>query len=262
MTLAAAHDVDGPRVRLGVVWFVLVLAAPLVSRTLLGVVMALAAAAAADQMVRLSSGEMARHTAGRLPRLVADPRRLPAAVGAASLPLAAAAGIDTLAAALPIVVASVLAYRLLLPARGAVAESAVASAAAVAFGLAGAAPVLAAALGPAVAVVLMLLVCAYDAGDYLVGSGASTTWEGPAAGLAAVVVVTFAVAVVARSPVDQGGAVALGAVTAALAPLGPLAASLLIGGGHRRARFVRRLDSLLVLGPVVAYVAAAMLPAA
>jgi hypothetical protein len=50
----------------------------------------------------------------------------------------------------------------------------------------------------------------------------------------------------------------LGALTCLLAPLGPPAASVLLGDGRVRAGFVRRLDVLLVLGPVWVYAAAAV----
>jgi hypothetical protein len=47
-------------------------------------------------------------------------------------------------------------------------------------------------------------------------------------------------------------------VTAVLAPLGPPAATVLIGDAGTAARFVRRLDTLIVLGPVAAWAAAAV----
>ncbi|HSH23178.1 MAG TPA: hypothetical protein VK975_03865, partial [Acidimicrobiales bacterium] len=125
--------------------------------------------------------------------------------------------------------------------------------AAAGLGLAAAGPVLAHGFGAQAAVVVLLMVCAYDAGDYLIGSGSSTRWEGPAAGVVAVGVVTFAVSVVPLEPLDVKATCALGILTALLAPLGPPAASLLVGSGRRPARHLRRLDSLLVLGPVVPY---------
>jgi len=52
------------------------------------------------------------------------------------------------------------------------------------------------------AICLVLLMCAYDVGDFLVGTGASTPAEGPIAGIAAVLVVTFAIGVFAFPPFD------------------------------------------------------------
>jgi hypothetical protein len=61
---------------------------------------------------------------------------------------------------------------------------------------------------------------------------------------------------VAPRPLGGHGALTLAVVTAVLAPLGPPSASVLVGDGRRPARFVRRLDTLLVLGPVAAWAAA------
>ncbi|MCU1376541.1 MAG: hypothetical protein JWO68_3827, partial [Actinomycetia bacterium] len=60
----------------------------------------------------------------------------------------------------------------------------------------------------------------------------------------------------APKPLGGHGVLALAVVTAVQAPFGPPAASVLIGDGRRPARFVRRLDTLLVLGPVAAWAAA------
>jgi hypothetical protein len=106
----------------------------------------------------------------------------------------------------------------------------------------------------------LLLVAAYDVGDFLVGTGAGTTWEGPAAGIAAAAVVGFATTVVAPPPLVEDGSATLALVVAMLAPLGPPLASVLVGDGRQPARYVRRLDSLLLAGPVSAYVLAALLP--
>ncbi|MCU1484746.1 MAG: hypothetical protein JWN67_1492, partial [Actinomycetia bacterium] len=184
LPLAVAPDADGPKVRLGVAWFVATVAAAVVAQLLLALVLAAAAAVAADQVVRL-------HGKGEDDLLV-DPLRLPAVLGAAALPLAAVVGADLVAAALAATVLVVLVHRIFSgPAEGAVADLALVLVAAVPFGLAAAAPVLAAELAPAAAVVLLVLVAAYDAGDFLVGTGAGSPWEGPVAGVAAVAVCGF-----------------------------------------------------------------------
>jgi hypothetical protein len=252
------HDTNGPRVRWGVAWFLTTVAAAAAGSLLLALVMAGAAALATDQVMRLQHLDAATRARARPRGLISDPRRLPAALASAALPLAASAGTDTLAAALPGVVVVVLVQRLCTasaqPAHArAMADAALAVAAAVGPGLAAAAPVVAYGYGAEAAVVVLVLVCAYDAGDFLVGSGSSSPWEGPAAGIAAVAVVSFAISVLPLRPVDASAAYALGALTCALAPLGPPAASLLVGDGRRPARFLRRIDSLLILGPILPY---------
>lgn len=262
--LAVVHDTDGPRVRWGVLWFTVTLITAATSRGLLALVMAAAAALAADQALRLRDADDAAASGTKPGGLLTDPRRLPAMIGSATLPLAAAAGGDTLTAALPAVVLVVLVQRLCMAGVGsapsrATTDAALGILAVVAPGLAAAGPVLAAGFGAQAAVVVVLLVCAYDAGDYLIGSGSGNVWEGPAAGIAAVAVTTFAVSVVPLEPIDAAAAYVLGALTCMLAPIGLLAASLLIGDGRRPARYIRRLDSLLIVGPVLPYALTAIL---
>ncbi len=250
--------------RWGVVWFVVTVVAAAVARPLLAAVMALAAALAADQVLRLRDADVVAVARGKPGGLLSDPRRLPAMLAAATLPLAAAAGGDTLAAALPSVVAVVLVQRLWTssaqpPHAAALADASIAVLVAVGLGLAAAGPVLAHGFGAQAVVVVLVLVCAYDAGDYLVGSGSSTYWEGPAAGVVAVAVASFAISVMPLEPVDASATYAIGVLTALLAPLGPPAASLLVGSGRRPARHLRRLDSLLLLGPILPYALAVIL---
>lgn len=258
------HDTDGPKVRWGIVWFVITVVAAAADNRLLALVMGLAAALATDQVLRLRDADAAAAAGGRAGGLLSDPRRLPAVIAAASLPWAAALGTDTVAAMLPAVIVIILVQRLctasVQPAHGrAAADAAIAVTVSIGTGLAASAPVLVHPFGAQAAVVILILVCAYDAGDYIVGSGSATWWEGPAAGVATVAVTTFAVSVVPLEPIDASAAYALGALTCLLAPLGPPAASLLIGSNRRPARFLRRLDSLLLLGPILPYALAAIL---
>lgn len=268
--LAVVHDTDGPRVRLGLVWFAVSLGAAAASPLALAVLLGGAAALAADEVVRVRWGTvipLRDDGSGRPMRIghraqvpLLDPRRLPAALGAGALPVAAVAGADTLAAALPAAFLVVFVHRLLTPTSvRALHDVALSTLGAVALGLAAAGPVLLGDVGASVAVVVLLLVAVYDAGDYLVGTEAGTVWEGPVSGMAAVIVFAFGASVIPLEPLDQGSTLALGVVVALLAPLGPPAASVLIGGGRTKARFVRRIDSLVVLGPIVAWAVPAIL---
>jgi hypothetical protein len=100
------------------------------------------------------------------------------------------------------------------------------------------------------AIALLLLVSAYEIGDYLVGSGGSSALEGPAAGLAAIVVITFVISVLAVPPFDFTSAWIFGALVGVLAPAGQLLASALLPDRGSPASGLRRLDSLLLAGPV------------
>ena len=105
------------------------------------------------------------------------------------------------------------------------------------------------------ALVLVVLVCSYEAGDYLVGSGSTTALEGPAAGCIGVLVATFAVVVV-RPDLFGGSASlwAMGVATGLACPLGQLAASAILPSGGTFAPALRRLDSYLVAAPLWAFV--------
>lgn len=249
LPFAVAPDIDGPKVRLGILWFAASIGAAVVSQLLLAALLGAAAAFAADQVVRLQD----RGTG----KVLEDPVRLPAVLVAAALPLAAVGGVDLLLAATAAATIAVLVHRIWSgPVGGAVGDVGLILGGAIPFGLAAASPVLLAVLAPSAAIVLLVLVAAYDAGDFLVGSGSGTPWEGPVAGVLAVTACGFGAWTLAPAPLDGDGVLALLAATAVLAPLGPPAASVLIGDGRRPARFVRRLDTLLVLGPVAAFAAA------
>jgi hypothetical protein len=117
-------------------------------------------------------------------------------------------------------------------------------------GLAAMSVVLLARLDQGSAMALLFLVSAYEVGDYIVGSGAHNPFEGPVAGLSAVLVVTFIVSTLPISALDFNQSWALGGVVALLAPLGQLLASALLPAANARASALRRLDSLLLTAPL------------
>jgi CDP-diglyceride synthetase len=125
-------------------------------------------------------------------------------------------------------------------------------------GIATASPVLLRSLGLAAPLALFAFAAFHDMGAYLVGTGAASPWEGPIAGVASIVCVTLFVAVLVPS-FSGGSPFLLGLIAGVLAPLGPLAASVILGDRDARAPALRRLDSLLLLGPVWAWTAAVLL---
>jgi hypothetical protein len=234
-------DVAGPKVRLGVVWFAVVAASAAWSRPWLAVVMAVASSAATDEIVRIHLGA----------------RRWPATLAGAALPLGSLGGARGLVAAAAGVCGLLALARLVRPGPGpAVDEVGVGVLGALAIGVAASAPVLVAGLGPAAAVTLVVLVSAYEVGDFMVGTGASTPWEGPMAGMLAVAVCAFAGWVLDVAPLGHDGIVTMAVAVGLLAPFGPPLGSVLLGSADRRGRYVRRLDTLLVAGPIAAWLVA------
>ena len=100
------------------------------------------------------------------------------------------------------------------------------------------------------AVSLLLLVSAYEIGDYLIGSGAANAVEGPFAGIVAVLVVAFALFVVEPPPFDRTTVPVFALMVAFFAPVGQLAASAVMPTSKVLAPAVRRLDSLIIVGPL------------
>jgi hypothetical protein len=99
-------------------------------------------------------------------------------------------------------------------------------------------------------VVLLILISAYETGDYLMGSEAQSIFEGPLSGIAAVMVVTFAETVFQIGPFETRAGWVFGALVAVLAPLGALLASVLAPTSESAGPALRRLDVWLVVAPV------------
>lgn len=269
--LVLIPDTDGPHVRLGVAWFVVVVGAAASGPGWLALVMAALGGLVGDRLA-------ARWRLGGWP---AADRVLIA--GGALMPMAALAGTRGVVIGLwliPIVgLAAALERR--EPDVDRLVATAMAIGTAVLIGLAAAAPVVAAAqIGTGAAIALLVVMAAYDAGHYLIGSGAAGAWEGPVGGALAVGVVSFSLAVFNAAGVGMTNTAIASTVFALAAPAGVLiGAVLLVGrapgvapsseagagdvgepaegalsglvgvvGGVTGA--VRRLDSLLVAGPL------------
>jgi hypothetical protein len=106
------------------------------------------------------------------------------------------------------------------------------------------------------ALVLLLLVSAYEMGDFVVGSGASNSVEGPLAGVTTALLVGVPLAVMLVNPFGDVGLPLLGFAVAAC-PLGQIVASGLLPDAGAPAPALRRIDTLLVLGPLWAAASAA-----
>lgn len=231
-------DVDGPRVRLGLAWAAVSLVAVLLGPVVAAVTFSAVALAAAGQTVRSWKGRPAR------------PYRPVAVAGASVCALAGSAGpLAVVAAAVVVGVAALTASQLRFGGRAWDARSTIAIA--VLIGVAAATPaVVVDQLGTLPAVVLLLTVHVVDASTFIVGSGAGSRWEGPVAGLAAAGALSLAVAAVLVPPFRGAAPWVLGAVVALLAPVGTMAASTLLGRAEAPVPGLRRLDALLVVGPL------------
>src|SRR4051794_24054182 len=97
-------------------------------------------------------------------------------------------------------------------------------------------------------VVLLVALCLYDAAAYVVGTGAGNNWEGPAAGAVSLVPLVVIVASVLDPPFRNGSGWIMGAAAVLLLPLGYALSESVVG--RRRVPATRRLDALMLTGPV------------
>jgi molybdopterin synthase sulfur carrier subunit len=245
--LAVVHHSVRPHGRLGLAWAVVTVGLTVAGPAWLGGWLAVAAFLAGAQtcVVWRKRGER--------------PLTFVAATVAAGAPVAASFNTEAMTA---VVVAGLLVafvVRLRRPTRAPSRDIALTVAIAVPVGLAAAAPVLVRQHGIAPTLLLLAFACMYDAGAYLVGTGAASAWEGPAAGVVALIPLTIFAAVVLVPPFAGTEPFLLGLIAAVLTPCGPLAGSALLGDRTAHAPALRRLDSLLLMGPIWAWVALTLL---
>lgn len=224
---------DGPHARLGLLWFIVACAACALGTLSVAVLFSAVAAVAAMQTVRAWSG-----TGRRAAPVLGG-------VAAAVVPITAVAG--------PIgFIAGVVVASALLIIGGVVLRSnvAVGLRSAILPAIAAGSVVLIGRTDMGALVVLLVLVSAYEVGDYLMGSEANSVFEGPLSGIAAVLVVTFAEAVFQFGPFESRAGWVFGGLVAVLAPLGAPLASALAPSAALAGPALRRLDVWFVVAPL------------
>lgn len=242
--LAVVYDVNGPRVRLGCAWFALTVAALVGGRLAVGILYSLVGAVAA-----LQTSIVWRKAGARPDRLAA---------GGGALAIGVAGAIATWLVGIAILgfvgVALFFAYGTAAASRRRSLNPIDLAGFTIRCGLfsgfAAACVGITARLSLTGAVGLVLIVSAYEVGDFLVGSGASNPYEGPVAGATAIVVVTFAITAIGLKPFVFPGSFALAALAGVLCPAGQLTASLILPTAEAPASALRRIDSILLLAPV------------
>jgi len=242
--LEVRPEVAGPHARLGVAWFVATMVALGAGRVPFAVLLAACAGLAAVQ-------------AARSWRARPRPAVPMAGAGAAAMVLAAVAGPAAVGAVAVVTVGVVVAGAAVAGERR--ADPVVTLLVAGTVGLAAASPVLLLHRGLVPVFVLLVFAAVHDASAYVVGTGARSAWEGPAAGAAGIGAVSLGVAAVLVPPFRGATPWLLGALAVVLAPIGPYVGSALLGRRGARVPALRRLDSLLVLAPVWCLVAALVL---
>ena len=224
---------DGPHARLGVVWFVVACAACAIGTIAVAALFAAVATVCAMQTARTWS-DGGRRTAP-----------IPAGLAAAIVPVASLLGPIGFGIGLGASVLLVLAAAPMTRSNPLIGLRAVLVPA-----LAAGSIVIIGRTDMGALVVLLLLVSAYETGDYLMGAEADSVFEGPLSGMAAVLVVTFAEAVLQLGPFETRAAWVFGALVATLAPLGAPLGSALVPSASVAGPALRRLDAWFLAAPV------------
>lgn len=235
------YDIEGPRVRLGIAWFLGAIVALALGVVAVALYFGLAFSAAASHSLRTWRARGAP----------VDPRV--ALLGAAAVIAGAAVHPRAMGVALLVVTAAIVGLAARAgadDAKDAVARASLALQCTVPVAVAGGCFILLFQLEPWAAIALVLLASAYETGDYLIGSGATNNVEGPVAGGVAVLVVALAVAALGFPPFGLGEAVAFGVIVGPLAFAGQMLASVVLPHARAFAPALRRVDSLLLVAPL------------
>lgn len=234
VSLVPPVESEGPRIRLGVAYAI--------AAVLLVVVGGIPLALGAGVLGATAATQTARSWAA------IPPVRFLAFGGGLLIPLAALAGpLGVAAGAVAVVVASLV---LAGPRSTTVSLVARVALIPIACGVATAAPVALRDRGLAGVGVLVACVLLYDATVFVMGADARWRWEGVIPGLVAVVAVMLFAAAVLVPPFRGAAPWVLGGLALVALPAGAAVGSLLRGRAPRPVPALRRIDSLLVVGPV------------
>lgn len=251
--LSPAPLTEGPAVRLGILWFLLALAAVTAGRWPTALLWGVAAMAAARELVRAGrSGPESSAT------MSAGVMSAAAMVLTVLPPLAAALGTGFAGAILALVVASLVAVVVGSRIDGVGISSVDAATLVVAVllpTLPSVAVVLVTATDLWAGIFLVLAVSLYDAGYHIAAAESSSLLEGPVTGVVGVAAITFTMAIFQPPPFGTVSTAVTGILCALACPLGQWTTSALAPVGERPYRAVRRLDSYLVAAPVLLGVA-------
>ncbi len=247
--LSTAPQTEGPRVRLGVLWFFIALAAVTSGRWWTGVLMAALAALAGAQTIRAWAVAL---VPGAQPADLPELRTLPiaAGAGAAAVPLAAAWGTGLAGVVLAVVALVSGAGMVRRDDRGHPTLAAALAVATVLPAIAATSVVLAVRIDVWAGVAIVVGVSLFDAGSFLLGADASSKWEGPVAGVIGALAVVFTMSTLQVGGIDRGQWWIAGSALALTCVVGLWVVSWALPSPTSWAPAMRRLDAYLVAGPV------------
>ena len=240
--LLARPDITGPRVKLGVLWFIAAVASILLGRwTVLGLWSATAALAA----WQVTSVWAEQPRASRLPGWGPAASAVTAVVCVAGAGLGTSlGGIALMAAPIVLVIVVTASGRKPAAAGAAVIGSVLAAVPAMSV-------VLVARDEQWAALFLVVAVSFYDAGYFIGAAESSSRLEGPVTGAIGLLAVTFTASAFEAQPFDRATAWIAGGVMVLACPLGQMLVSAELPDTKSSAPAMRRLDAYLVSGPLM-----------
>ncbi|HEX2193206.1 MAG TPA: phosphatidate cytidylyltransferase, partial [Acidimicrobiales bacterium] len=244
---AVVYDVNRPHGRIGLAWAAVTVAAVFGGKLSLAAWFGLTAFVGASQ------------TAAARRALEERPPPWLAALTAVGPPVAALYGGMNMVGAVAAGLGAAVLARTLVPNAAIARDLSLALLIGIAAGTAAGSVVVTRELGVNPTFFLLACTAIYDVGAYLIGTGAGADWEGPVAGMVGIMPVAILGSVLLVPPFPGSGPILLGALAVVLTPLGPLVATALVGGRELDAPGLRRLDSLILLGPMWAFAATRLL---
>ncbi len=249
--LLVEPDITGPRVRMGVLWFLLAMAAVTSGRMWISLLLGAVSALAGYQITKAWGPPRRKRKKGTKRSRGEDAIKVDARVAAGVagvVPLLA--GYSTGAAGAGLILAPILVIGYHATKGGTFPSAVPTLFGAIAPALAAVPIVLTVRLNLWAGLFLIMAVSLYDAGSFLYGSGAGARWEGPVAGVIGILAVTFTMAVFHPNPFTPVSVALSGAILAVACPLGQIMASKFLPVPDAKARGLRRLDAYLVAAPV------------
>lgn len=233
---------DGPRVRLGILWFILAVGSVVAGRWALLALWGLVAATAAWQLARVWLDATGRVGAPSFSAQLA-------AVAAAVLVSAASIGTSLAGLALIVVPLAIVGATMLSGRKPAAAGAAVI--AAVLSSVPAMSVVLVARAETWAALFLVFAVSFYDAGYFIGAAESSSRLEGPVTGGIGLLAVTFTASAFEAQPFDRATAWIAGAMILFACPLGQMLTSAELPRRDADVPAMRRLDAYVVSAPLM-----------
>lgn len=249
--LAVRPSSSGPKVRLGILWFILALAAVTAGRWWTAILWGVVAAMACRELLSAWWSEPDRNG----DPIDAPPLGVAAIAVGLTLAVPAAAALGTgFGGGVLLLVVVALGVVLVAARSGSIAmDDRQAAALAVAVllpAVPAAAVVLVVASHLWAGLFLVAVVSLYDAGCFVGGSDSSSLLEGPVTGIIGVLAVTFTMAMFQPPPFDTATAAVVGALCVFACPAGQWVASAFLPSVDAPCRAVRRLDTYLLTAPL------------